>query len=302
MATVVPDLKRELGVPVVAPGHARVEHHSIDVEGLALRISIAPPLNSSGPPAAILYILDPDPELFPLAAVHIFGRAGFDDDASPSASVLRCIAVVGVGHHPRSFSATSVGWDVAALRELRRRDFLRNDPGSFLHALCTVVVPQVERHLGCQVDLPSGRRGLLGCSLSSLFALRVPFSHPCLFGKFILGSPSLPLAARYADDLNILQQRWLKSIREPAASGAPSSQLDLAVLFVAGEAEGFAEQDESGNRGNGIPQAAQRLAVELRSCGVDVGDVVLIAGEDHGSVKPSLVSQGLGWLERSWAR
>ena len=58
-------------------------------------------------------------QLFALAAAHVFGRFGYDES-----SPLRGLAIVGIGHHPDTFAsaetAPGLGWDVSALRELRR--------------------------------------------------------------------------------------------------------------------------------------------------------------------------------------
>ena len=53
----------------------------------------------------ILYVLDPEPELFALAAVHAFGRYGYNTGDDPDASILRKCAIVGVGHVPTAYEA-----------------------------------------------------------------------------------------------------------------------------------------------------------------------------------------------------
>ena len=112
------------------------------------------------------------------------------------------------------------------------------------------------------------------------------FARPGLFGRYLLGSPSLPLAPALFDEE--------EASAEPYAAAATAAQ--TAVLIVCGEAE-------AGPRGNGIPGAAQRMADVLKRRGLRVGadlrgGVVLVRNEDHGSLKPALVSQGVGWLER----
>ena len=52
----------------------------------------------------------------------------------------------------------------------------------------------------------------------------------------------------------------------------------------------------------GIPVASHQLAAVLRARGLVVEGAVEIAGEDHTSLKLSLVSRGIGWLiNERWA-
>ena len=52
----------------------------------------------------------------------------------------------------------------------------------------------------------------------------------------------------------------------------------------------------------GIPEASHQLAAVLRARGLVVEGAVEIAGEDHTSLKLSLVSRGIGWLiNERWA-
>ena len=92
--------------------------------GLRLQLSLAGPLCHTAPPSFVLYILDPYPELFALTCADLLGRGGYDIDGSPEASPLRQLAIVGIGHDPADYSAGTLGWNVEALRALRRRDFL----------------------------------------------------------------------------------------------------------------------------------------------------------------------------------
>ena len=80
------------------------------------------------------------------------------------------------------------------------------------------------------------------------------------------------------------------------APGYVAAARDTGVFFVAGALEGTRTQK------NSIPGAAQRMAELLRSRGLDAKDVLLIAGEDHDSLKPSLVGRALAWLEQGIAR
>ena len=52
--------------------------------------------------------------------------------------------------------------------------------------------------------------------------------------------------------------------------------------------------------GNQIPMRAHQMVERLRSRKLQC-EMKLIPGEDHGSLKPSLVSSGLGWLEKRMA-
>ena len=171
---------------MVPSAFLRVSHEKFTVGDLSLRLSYAFPL-SEGPPKGILFCLDPEPELFSLATSHLFGRYGYDSDPGPA---LRGLAVVGVGHHPDLFTSRARGWDIDALRELRRRDFLREAQGgnrstnmSFLAALCEHVVPHAEAYLGLTDGCPRNRRVILGCSLSGLVCLRALFEYPSVFGR-----------------------------------------------------------------------------------------------------------------------
>ena len=284
-----PDVAHTLEIGVTPLGLMRTRHHRLDLrqgssaDGLLLRVSLALPLAKTGP-YYVWYVLDPEPELFALVVAHIFGRAGYDADDSLGASPLRRVAVVGVGHHPESCLAGHAdGWDVSALRELRRAHFLRAE-GGFLEALCDRVVPFAEASLGLGAFGPA-QRALLGCSLSSLLALRTIFLRPATFGHYVLGSPSLPLA-----------QGLFKVEEERAAAYVPAARgCDTGLLLLAGEAEGTIR-----GGGNEIPLQAHRLAERLRGRKLGV-ELRLVAGEDHGSLKPSLVSGGAGWLERRLA-
>jgi hypothetical protein len=151
-------------------GLSRVSHSSFVCGDLLLRLSVAPALDARAP-EYVLYVLDPEPEIFALAACHAYSRFGYvETDDDPDASVLRRCAIVGVGHNPALFGAGQRSFDVDALRTMRRMHF-RDDEGGFLRALCEQVVPHCETLLGIAA-LPPERRALLGCSLSSLLALR----------------------------------------------------------------------------------------------------------------------------------
>ncbi|CAE8606521.1 unnamed protein product, partial [Polarella glacialis] len=217
---------------------------------------------------------------------------------STKAGPLRLAAVVGVGHHPDSFGCTANAWDVEALRQQRRRDFLTCDSG-FLDVFCDSLIPQVEEYLGMP-GLPMASRAILGCSLSSLFAQRLLFLRPRLFGKYILGSPSLHLAP----DVFELAKAALSAAEQRPAS-VESLPRDVGVIFVFGEGEdsGPNTVDHCGRMaGNGIPDACRKMAGMLQSLGLEDVEVRRVAGESHDTLKPALISQGFTWLEKQWLK
>jgi hypothetical protein len=260
----------------------RTVHEVLELDGLSLKLSVARPLSRRAP-LRVLYVLDPEPELFALTCAHIFGRYGYDADEDERASHMRRCAIVGVGHDPSLFDFTCDGWDVAKLRELRRAHFLRDErDGFFRHALIEHAVPRAEALLGC--SLTSEQRAVMGCSLSSLAALRTLLrssgTQPRTFDVLVLGSPSLPLCPALLDEAR------------DASKGGQTKQ-PAKIMFVTGEAEA------DPILGNGIPAAAKTMAGLLTTLGHQVSTVE-VAGEDHGSLKPSLVSRGLGFAASCW--
>lgn len=283
--------------------------------GIKLQVSIAGPLSLQ--PDRVLYVLDPEPELFALAASHLYGRYGYEMDDDPRASVMRHCALVGVGHDPSHFRANAKGWKVENLRDLRRRHFLRGE-GRFLHYMCHEL-PRMEPMLGIP-GITRERRALLGCSLSSLLALRTVLrpSRPSavsggdVFGCVVLGSPSLPLCQGMLDEAAKVAAAAAAS---KDAQGAATTACHAArVLFVVGEREATCSNEApevhelrqrlklapTAQVGNGIPAAAREMARCLREAGHVVDDPVVVGGESHGSLKPSLISRAFGWLEDGW--
>jgi hypothetical protein len=49
-------------------------HEVLELDGLSLKLSVARPLSRRAP-LRVLYVLDPEPELFALTCAHIFVRA-----------------------------------------------------------------------------------------------------------------------------------------------------------------------------------------------------------------------------------
>lgn len=265
-------------------GLGRAMHEVLELEGFGLKLSVARPLSRRAPPLCVLYVLDPEPELFALTCAHIFGRYGYDADEDEHASShMRRCAIVGVGHDPSLFDCTCDGWNVAKLRELRRAHFLRDErDGFFRRALIEHAVPRAEALLGC--SLTSEQRAVMGCSLSSLAALRTLLrssgTQPCTFDVLVLGSPSLPLCPALLD------------AARDASEGGQTKQ-PAKIMIITGEAEADPVL------GNGIPAAAKTMAGLLTTLGHLVSTVE-VAGEDHGSLKPSLVSRGIGFAASCW--
>ena len=125
---------------------------------------------------------------------------------------------------------------------------------------------------------------IVGCSLSSLAALRTLLrssgTQPRTFDVLVLGSPSLPLCPALLD------------AARDASEGGQTKQ-PAKIMIITGEAEADPVL------GNGIPAAAKTMAGLLTTLGHLVSTVE-VAGEDHGSLKPSLVSRGIGFAASCW--
>ena len=279
-------------VPALLRAFEHTTEHRVDhAEGYALHVTITPARDQQTP-LAVLYVLDPEPELLTYAVVMVLIQSL---EAYHEAFWSR-IAVVGVGHMPSSYGAGPAGWNVAALKELRRADFKRSSP--FLAALCDTVVPYSESQLGISA-LPS-QRALVGASLSSLVLLRSLFLHPGLFGRYVFGSPSLPLAPE-------LFELESSSKYAKAAHGT-------RCVFVAGQHEGgivkdaermactlaaTLQQSEEG-RGRQRSKAAQggkgACRAEVGPEGGAPSHAQIVPQEDHTTVKPLIIAHGLQWL------
>jgi hypothetical protein len=269
------DLERRSGQP---SSPLTVTHREVFLSrtGQHIELLVSRPLCSTRPPAAVLYVLDPYPEIFAITCTHLLGRCGYESDKNPNVSALRRLAVVGVGHDPAEFKADPHGWDVGALKALRRRDFLFDRDNAFLSSLAEAVA-RAEAFLGLgAAALAVHRRALLGCSLSSLLTLRTLFDLPGTFGALIAGSPSLPLAPR------------LLAVARRSPPVAPDSARDILLVTSEGDS------DIDGRAS--IASKAAEMAEALRQNGHRATDV-LLAGETHGSMKPALVSRCFTWLE-----
>lgn len=108
------------------PTHVHHELFSSHASGaLRIHLMVSRPLDRA-PPTCVLFLLDPFPELMSLACAHVLGRYGYDN-----ASPLRRMAIVGIGHDPADYAAAHNGWNVEALRALRRRGNARGQDHRF---------------------------------------------------------------------------------------------------------------------------------------------------------------------------
>lgn len=298
-------------------GTSRATQHSVRLPAsdrlpeLTLGIQLAKPPMQTAADVVVLYVLDPEPLLFGAAALFAYGTHGYFAGASdelPEHTFGR-LQIVGVGHVASDFAASAEGWDNATLRQLRRRDFppfehpsIRPGRAPNAHAdrfACSLVdrvMPHVEGSLLGLTERP--RRALLGASYSAVMALQVLLSRPGAVDDFVLGSPSVCF------DPEILVP--LAALDLAAARGGASAPLRPGAFVAIGaeenepppEAGATALCSRPGNVHRGIPDGARELASVLRDRGVEVDGVHEFAGEDHTSMKLSLVSRGLMWLAR----
>ena len=269
--------------------HALVLPAAGDVGELPLDILIArPPLAGAGD-ALILYVLDPEPVLFGVAALHSYSGTGYFAKVldAPEASYRR-LYVVGVGHSRELFGSSAAGWDSAALRTVRRRDFppldhpaIRPGNGRNAHskrlaeAFASTIFPHVETELLGLTGDARPRRALLGASYSSTLALQVLLASPAAVDAYILGSPSVPF------DPVILE--WLREAPPPAhrapgafiAYGAVEREEPPPPPSSAGEQPRYTCLPA--NVHHRIPDASHELAAVLRVRGV-ASEVVELAG------------------------
>ncbi len=316
------------------------EVRSDELPPLRLELSVAPAV-SQNPNAEqiVVYVLDPEPALFAAATLFVYAQSGYYASTGPEhcESAFPSMSVVGVGHARQDYSSTSAGWDAAALRQLRRRDFppfghpsVQPVRGPNPHAarlacaLADTIAPHAEREL-LALKRPVKCRALLGSSYSGTLALLSYVHRPTGFDAYILGSPSVPFDPEILDLLKDASPHpLLKEAtpgREAAATGAApsspaaSSRAPSFFIAVGANEREPGEPDEPGwgvrpcapgarltsrvcNVHRHIPDAAHSLARLLRSLGLEVEGVHEVAGEDHTSLKLPLVSRGLLWLAR----
>ena len=113
-------------------GLARVRHEHLNLGGdLCILLSIAEPLSCTAlHPKFVLYVLDPEPELFAIATAHMYSRYGYEftEGSEPS---MRHVAIVGVGHDPALYDANAYGFDAAKLRDLGESTFVMTKEASY---------------------------------------------------------------------------------------------------------------------------------------------------------------------------
>lgn len=309
-----------------AMGVARSTRHALvlpadedgDVGELSLDILIAQPASGGvgAGDALILYVLDPEPVLFGVAALHSYSAAGYFANVPLDApeTAYRRLYVVGVGHSLELFASSAAGWDSTALRAVRRRDFppldhpaIRSGKGRNAHAkrlaeaFASAIFPHVEAELLGLGGDARPRRALLGASYSSTLALQVLLASPASVDAYILGSPSVPF------DPIILE--WLREA-PPPPHGAPAAFIAYGALEREEPPPPPSSADEPprytllpANVHYRIPDGSHELAAVLHERGVASEVVVVeLAGEDHTTMKLPLVSRGLSWLLSSrWA-
>lgn len=253
--------------------------------------------------------------LFGAACLATYAGAGYYAGAPSAApeSIYRHLCVVGVGHAKDSYGSGAHGWDASTLKALRRRDFPPlNHPeitpgrGKNAHAerlalaLDATVFEHVEQKL---LGLASPtRRALLGASYSACLALQTLLIAPTSIDAYILGSPSVPF------DPELLA--WLSEapiVKQSAC--APGAFIAYGALEREPELESELESQPAGttqrrttklaNVHFGIPAGSHDLASTLRERGVMVDGAHEVEGEDHTSLKLTLVSRGLAWLVNS---
>ena len=289
--------------PVVAMGTARaLAAWEVDVvtpskgKATALRVDVCP-TNTGEEPACILFVLDSEPSLFGLAAVHAFAQAqpGYGSWARAGAPP---IAVVGIGLRPEDFDLSANGWDIDKLRNLRRAAFAPNfddDPADSLplavvHAIAQDVVPEVEKRLGCDNAQPKPKRCVLGASFTALTAMQCLFFHADVFDSVVAASPS-PYAAKQptraleppgGDDLVPIHDCELFRIERATDGKYAKAQ---AVLVTVG-----------GLEHERLHASAAELARVLRERGLAV-ELRCLPGESHTSCKPAVVSNAFNWWQ-----
>ena len=268
---------------------------------LPLQISVATPpsrsiseSSTSEPQSPIVvYVLDPEPMLFGAAALFAYGQAPYGNSGTAEAAYRR-MYIVGVGHADAAFSLDGDGFDPVSLRNIRRRDFPPRDhpmysegrnrnahAERFVDGLVEEVIPHVEGNL-LGLSTPP-RRAILGASYSAVAALQAMLRHPSAFVDFVLGSPSVVFDPEVIDDVN--GGSYAKTAQEAGAG--------VLILLGEKEREGRALP---GNVHDDLPTGARKLADALRVRGLEVHGVHDITGEDHSTVKLSLVSRGLTWV------
>ena len=183
--------------------------------------------------------------------------------------------IVGVRHARAQFNETT-GWDVSLPRwscwyQRDCRDWLADAFGN-------QILQRVEHQLLNMTEQP--RRAMLGMGHSATFALQVLSRQPASFQDFILGSP---YPQPYVGLVDALQQ----------LSEALRAKIGISIILGERENEGVTN---AANIHDEVVPHGSELAKALTQLGLEVNGPVLVDGEDHSSLKLSLVSRGLAWL------
>lgn len=316
--------------PVLGVARGSRHEHTLPatdtLPALALDILIAPPPAAGAVGrATVLYVLDPEPILFGAACLAAYAGAGYyasaRDDAPEAA--FKSMFVIGIGHRAADCSANETTWDSVKLRDLRRRDFPpHNHPSRdstrkpnlhsqrLAEAMSERLFTHIERDLLHLDSGEVGARTLLGASYSAALALQVFLHDEALRAQgtapaaplqhLILGSPSLPFDPELMERLRAMPLRppgqWAAFIAYGALEREPPPPADAPQTPTPGV-------PFTGDRRNvhrHIPDAADVLADVLAGRGFAVDGAHSIAGEDHTSLKLSLVSRGVSWLCERW--
>ncbi len=180
----------------------------------------------------------------------------------------------------------SAGGDRGAVSDMPGRPVAYGQAEGYRRFLADAVFPFVASHW--RADM--GRKVFAGHSYGSLLGAYVMLTAPEMFDGYVLGSPSL-----WFDD-------YLVMARERTFAGA-HADLRARVYLGAGEFEGRAPKGRAGDTryaGAGEhdmvadTQAFARTLASRRYPGLRLRSDV-IAGEDHLTVAPALITRGLIW-------
>lgn len=143
-----------------------------------------------------------------------------------------------------------------------------------------------------------------GASFSAVAALQVMIRRPGTFADFVMGSPSVVFDPEVLDDL----------VGAGGVTGGVTGSIARGGKANEGESEGEGEGDEAvgalvligekehlglrvaGNVHASLPDGARDLVHALRGVGVEAEGPTDVPGEDHSTVKLSLVSRGMTWV------
>jgi len=240
------------------------------------RLTVAIPFGYSATDSTrypAMYLLDGDPNL-PLAAL-IQWNLTYDEE-SPK------MVLVGVGYQSNDFMGTipyrtldyTPTRDDRADSEMTAHHHVNMVSGgaeNFLRVLEQEIIPFINQHYKVNTD-----RALAGHSFGGLFAAYVLFTHPELFQRYLISSPSLD---------------WNDHVIQKMESGyaAGHSSLTARVFLSAGGAEPESMVPEV--------QVLSKTLAGRHYRGLEVTEKVF-EDETHLSVIPFAISRGLRVLYR----